>query len=163
MVNQKLCTGSIELVNDTIKVYDPVRNIQMILINTGAGSLPRAIIVDPSTRYMLTCINFVRVSFVLEIIILFVQYYFHQLNSSMCHIISQCKLVHVNYFYHFVQGVYNNEIFVNYGNNNNCGALLQLASYIPTVSNSQPVYFTIRTFLLIMSGDLPISSHSMLS
>ena len=44
-VNQKLYWT--DTVNDTIKVYDPIRNI---LINTGAGSQPRAIIVDPSTR-----------------------------------------------------------------------------------------------------------------
>ena len=37
--------------NDTIKVYDPERDIQKTLLNTGVGSQPRAIVVDPSTRY----------------------------------------------------------------------------------------------------------------
>ena len=49
-INQKLYWT--DRVNDTIKVYDPIRNIQKILVYTGAGSQPRAIIVDPSTRYV---------------------------------------------------------------------------------------------------------------
>ena len=43
--------------NDTIKVYDPIRNIQKILVNTGAGSQPRAVTVDPSTRYVCSQFN----------------------------------------------------------------------------------------------------------
>ena len=49
-VNQKLYWTDKD--NDTIKVYDPVRDIQKTLVNTGAGSQPRAIVVDPSTRYV---------------------------------------------------------------------------------------------------------------
>ena len=57
-INQKLYWTDRE--NDTIKVYDPVRNIQKVLINTGAGSRPRAIIVDPSTRYDIVCIQLLK-------------------------------------------------------------------------------------------------------
>ena len=49
-INQKLYWT--DRVNDTIKVYDPIRDIQKILVNTGPGSEPRAIVVDPSTRYV---------------------------------------------------------------------------------------------------------------
>ena len=47
-INQKLYWTDRD--NDTIGVYDPIRNIQKVLINTGPGSQPRAIVVDPSTR-----------------------------------------------------------------------------------------------------------------
>ena len=49
-INQKLYWT--DRVNDTIKVYDPIKDIQKILVNTGTGSQPRAIVVDPSTRYV---------------------------------------------------------------------------------------------------------------
>ena len=49
-VNQKLYWTDKD--NDTVKVYDPVRDIQKVLVNTGSGSQPRAIVVDPSTRYV---------------------------------------------------------------------------------------------------------------
>ena len=55
-INQKLYWT--DRVSETIKVHDPVRNVQKILINTGAGSRPR--FVDPSTRYDIVCIQLLK-------------------------------------------------------------------------------------------------------
>ena len=49
-VNQKLYWTDKD--NDTISVYDPVRNIHKVLLSTGLGSQPRGIAVDPNTRYV---------------------------------------------------------------------------------------------------------------
>ena len=47
-VNKKLYWT--DLTDDEIEVFDPDTNYRKVLIETGPGSQPRAIVVDPSTR-----------------------------------------------------------------------------------------------------------------
>ena len=48
-VNKKLYWTDAE--DEDIEVMDPANGYRTVLISTGTGSTPRAIVVDPATRY----------------------------------------------------------------------------------------------------------------